>query len=518
MADEYRIVGPPGTGKTQFVRNQVEAWVDRGEYAASDIVLTSFTRSAAAVLSGRVPVPRENIATLHALAYRALGKPPMAEEGDLARQWNEAHATRPSWQVGSPVSNEDDGLALPDSETGEMMRLYSLARSRLVPVHHPLFLQTRDFAVEWNRFKADNAAVDFNDMLEEACMQFPSLGLPVLVVDEAQDLTPLHWTLARQWGQQAQVFMVAGDAAQLLYNFAGAEPEQFLAPLPEGHVRTLSRSYRLPSKVLEVAEGLLRRHSGSMMEGREYRPREAREHPDDVGVVRYSDATWRQPEEILASIERDERDCMVIASCSFMLQPLIKLLREHGIPFANRYKTSNGAWNPLARRSGTTSTAAMIAAFADGAPAVEWVDLLRANSFIVKQAKDYLEAGSDTMEGLLKAEHVEAYKAKDLRWLRERMLQKYVGPADYAISVITKHGTAALVREPKVTLGTIHSVKGGENRIVYVFPDVSYAGDQERQNSREGEDAAVRLAYVALTRASEELVLCAPADARRSMW
>ena len=429
------------------------------------------------------------------------------------------HASRPSWQVGSPLSTEDDGLALPDAEAGEMMRMYSLARARLVPVGHPLFQQTRDFAVEWNRFKAETDSIDFTDMLESAAMQVPELDQPILIIDEAQDLTPLQWVLARQWGARAERFLVAGDPAQSLYQFSGARPDDLLAPIGDDEtLYVLPQGYRMPSSIQETAEGLLRRHSGSMMEGREYRPREAREHPDDVGVVRYSDATWRQPEEILASIGRDERDCMVIASCSFMLQPLIKLLREHGIPFANRYKTSNGAWNPLARRSGTTSTAAMIAAFADGAPAVEWVDLLRANSFIVRQAKDYLEAGSDTMEGLLKAEHVEAYKAKDLRWLRERMLQKYVGPADYAISVITKHGTAALTREPRVTVGTIHSIKGGENRVCYVFPDVSYAGDQERQNSREGEDAAVRLAYVGMTRASEELVLCAPADVRRSMW
>ena len=47
---------------------------------------------------------------------------------------------------------------------------------------------------------------------------------------------------------------------------------------------------------------------------------------------------------------------MVLASCSYMLQPVIAVLRKWGIPFHNPYRPSHGYWNPL--RLGSKDSAA----------------------------------------------------------------------------------------------------------------------------------------------------------------
>jgi superfamily I DNA/RNA helicase len=60
---------------------------------------------------------------------------------------------------------------------------------------------------------------------------------------------------------------------------------------------------------------------------------------------------------------------------------------------------------------------------------------------------------------------------------------------------------------PRVTVGTIHSVKGGEADVVYLFPDLSRAAWQQMRNSQEGMDSAVRVGYVGATRAREQLVI-----------
>lgn len=57
----------------------------------------------------------------------------------------------------------------------------------------------------------------------------------------------------------------------------------------------------------------------------------------------------------------------------------------------------------------------------------------------------------------------------------------------------------------RLTVGTIHSVKGSEADVVYVLPDLSPA--QWGQWTKGDRDALVRLFYVAFTRAREELVL-----------
>ncbi|HUX78338.1 MAG TPA: ATP-binding domain-containing protein, partial [Alphaproteobacteria bacterium] len=67
-------------------------------------------------------------------------------------------------------------------------------------------------------------------------------------------------------------------------------------------------------------------------------------------------------------------------------------------------------------------------------------------------------------------------------------------------------------KPPPITIGTIHSVKGGEADVVYLYPDISVAAATERMigAGQESEDSLLRLFYVGMTRAYEELVLMSP--------
>ena len=528
MARERQILGPPGTGKTTYIKHLVEGWVDAGEYEAQDIVLTSFTRSAAAVLAGAVAVPRENIATLHALAFRALGSPPIAEKGKLAAQWDEQHATSPSWQVGSGAVDINDGLTGPDSKVGEMLRRYSLARARMVDAAHPLFVSSAPFAVAWEDFKTETESMDFTDLLDQAYQKWDGLpGMqPVLMVDEAQDMTPLQWRLAREWGGSAdcELFMVAGDPAQAVYGFAGSDPAQFLIDLLPAQRELLPRSYRMPPEVQVHAERFLQRHSGSLSKERNYTPRQA------VGRVRQMlGATWRTPGSLIRHIEEavtEGRSVMILATCAYMLQPILTRLRQDGLPFHNPYRRSNGAWNPLgaAHRSasdgeGQTSTVERLLSFLGGSVRL-WPEMVRYQEFVMRGAKKRLEeeATPDVLREWGKAELIFAWEGRDLDWLGGHVLPQYQKPLDYAATIIKRRGRGSLLDIPQIIPSTIHAAKGGEADVVIIFPDVSQAGYLELYGSTEGRDAAIRLGYVALTRAREELWLCQPVAAKASMW
>src|ERR1700676_3169068 len=41
---------------------------------------------------------------------------------------------------------------------------------------------------------------------------------------------------------------------------------------------------------------------------------------------------------------------MFLASCSYMLEPIVAVLRRNAIPFHNPYRKANGYWNPLQNR------------------------------------------------------------------------------------------------------------------------------------------------------------------------
>ena len=85
-----------------------------------------------------------------------------------------------------------------------------------------------------------------------------------------------------------------------------------------------------------------------------------------------------------------------------------------------------------------------------------------------------------------------------------------------ALRVVDRTSSGAeLKREPKITLGTIHSVKGGECDTVVVFPDLSLAGYAEWSRDR---DSITRLFYVAFTRASKRVILCGPETNQCVHW
>ena len=55
---------------------------------------------------------------------------------------------------------------------------------------------------------------------------------------------------------------------------------------------------------------------------------------------------------------------MFLAACSYMLSPIIAVLRKNGIPFHNPYRRSNGFWNPLRLGSSGSSANRILALLA----------------------------------------------------------------------------------------------------------------------------------------------------------
>ena len=65
-----------------------------------------------------------------------------------------------------------------------------------------------------------------------------------------------------------------------------------------------------------------------------------------------------------------------------------------------------------------------------------------------------------------------------------------------------------MIDTPQVVVGTVHSVKGGQADVVYLFPDLSLAGDANYQRFGPSRDSVIRVFYVGITRARETLYIC----------
>jgi DNA helicase II / ATP-dependent DNA helicase PcrA len=533
-SSEHWIVGPPGTGKTTATSAQVRCAANK--YGSSSVLVTSFSRAGAAELADcDLPIPPENLGTLHSECFHALGKPQIAEAH--VAEWNRTHPFLAITPVRSHarLDGEDSVEDALDIAHGGDSLLLDLNRYRGLMLDPDLWpTAVRQFAREWAHYKRERQLLDFTDLIE-TCLQdlvFTPRNPSVIFVDEAQDLNAMQLKLIRRWGERAQYSVLAFDDDQTIYSFMGASPEAILdGNVPETHKIILRQSHRVPRAVHELAEALIRRVSRRQEKVHDPRPA--------PGEVRHLSGTYKAPEyAILSSAMKhleSGRTVMFLASCSYMLRPLIEVLRKKAIPFHNPYRTYNGLWNPL--RLGSKSVLRRLLALLVAHPQYGegqqqwrlgdvrlWAEYLPAG--VLKPHALDLFARADTGEPVTKDRLAEILEAEPLasllialesawlallEWWLNRVAPEYRNRIQFPASVIEQHGMTALVDEPKVVVGTIHSVKGGEADVVYIFPDLSRAAADRYQVAGAARDSVIRVFYVGTTRARETLYICQPA-------
>ena len=120
----------------------------------------------------------------------------------------------------------------------------------------------------------------------------------------------------------------------------------------------------------------------------------------------------------------------------------------------------------------------------------------------------------ETVETILTQEAIEAGLSGNLDWYEENLLAQRLRPSQFPLTVARLRGADILKAPPKLVVGTIHSVKGSEADVVYLFPDLSRPAWDEWTGDIESQAAVYRLFYVGMTRAKEHLVLCNNATSR----
>ena len=379
--NERRIFGPPGTGKTTFLEQQLGIEAERhGEHS---ILVASFTRAAAAEIRGRdLAIPEGHVGTLHSLCYRSMGCPPIAETRKGFRAWNawlEAQVktsihpdTILQFQLdGGKDRDPDDPYedrfeAEEGEETngGDLLSAVNFCRARM---YLPESLEwelccgrfkcsgivARGFHELWTEFKREAGMIDFADMIAHGQICDPPDGASILFFDECQDFASSELAVVRNWSRKANLVFLAGDDDQAIYGFRGATPDAFLdPPIPDTQKRVLSRSYRLPAAVKKVSDEWIRQLS--RREPKEFQPRGHIDGLDDEGEVSVLPANWSDGSETIVDVVEEELDrgrtVMVLALCSYMLngpRGIVKELRARGVPFHNPYRVKRGDWNPM---------------------------------------------------------------------------------------------------------------------------------------------------------------------------
>jgi superfamily I DNA/RNA helicase len=547
--EALRVFGPPGTGKTTHLARMIYGLIrDNG---TSSVMVSSFSTTAATAIVEKfndnnvlLKPDKKMVGTLHSHAYRSAGHGTVALDPKVIGDWNAQVTPEMRVTPDNRRNGGDTGSFVSDpakAVTGDdLLGCLDLLRAKMIdPADWPR--NVAEFAKRWTAWKTDAETMDFTDMIEGALHRARdgehAPGNPQFIVsDESQDQTPLESALLFAWGLRADRLVLAMDDDQAINQWRGGDALPLLqlhGPEVSDHV--LGKSFRVPESVRVAAEVLIRRVA--IRKDKTYMART--KYADGVDTGEIVGGTAFNVSESLASadlVTRIVRDLdagksvMVIASCNYMLQPLITNLRQEGVPFHNPYRPLEGRWNPFgaAKEDGMTTAERvyhyLVLADRDwtGDDIRAWMELVKikdaglvtsAKRDIVHWAQEVIP--EDDVVALFKThEAFDWATSPDPDWLASCLLASKRPVAEYPLAVARQHGHNALKSKPRLTIGTIHSVKGAGEDVVYLAPDISNAARLRIQSSKDGRDEAIRLFYVGMTRAKESLRILAPGPGR----
>lgn len=328
-----------------------------------------------------------------------------------------------------------------------------------------------------------------------------------LIADEAQDYSAIEFALLKKWGSQCSGGAIAGDSLQALYEWRGASVKGFIEFGDKKEV--LGQSWRVPKAAHEYAMKIVSRISSDNLEEGDYLP------TDVPGAVYMGDNTLIN--DAIRIAQSLEGTTMLLATCGYMCHPWVKEMKRLRIPFHNPYRKEGehaGTWNPLARGHRKTTAADRVRAFLKKPwtwnDLEKWLStfdsLPRGTKKILKENKS--NGTTVDMRWLSETLGLDQYARAlggDLEWFHNRMMAKYRSVMEYQIGCAMSHD---IDETPRIIVGTIHSVKGGEADNVILSPALSPKAMTAWNTG--GADAILRTFYVGVTRTRNKLFLIPP--------
>jgi superfamily I DNA/RNA helicase len=450
MQQKEIIFGAPGCGKTTYLINVLKEVLK--SYAPERIAIVSFTKKGAYELLNRAlaefDLPEDAFPyarTLHSICFRALNMSiyDMLSKNDY-RDFSKAMNMNFVGYYTEEFFHNDD----------RFLHLYFLKQN-----NYDMYIKVRDAMQEniitlkhvahnYKRYKEHAKKHDFTDMLLNTIKKDINLDIDIAIIDEAQDLTTLQWDTCDVLFKNAKRIYIAGDDDQAIYEWTGADITRFLSI--DGTKTILNKSWRLRSNLLTFAKKITSKIDVRV--DKDFKPLE------EGGNIHYYNTIKDfkfNPEESYYCLARN----------NYYLKRYTTELKRQTLIFQHKHKLS-----------------------ADP-------DIIHAiNSFNAYKKGEALDKDAIKVQKYLKkdAKHIDKLswfecfnlKPDDIFYYR-KLIQNKVE-----------------ITEPKITVNTIHGVKGGEADNVILFMDVTKV---VYHNLYTLSDSELRCLYVACTRAKFNL-------------
>lgn len=494
-------LGPPGTGKTQRNSDLVHKCIEDG-IAPDKIANVSFTKRATQESQDRVCLDwgleadvLPYFQTLHSMAFRTGGySRNEVISGDDLKDLGDHLGIKFS----PPKKNFETDIDRFGfrTEGDKYLNLYSYARS-VCKDYEEVFRVNGNHNMQWpvfkrlvstyQEYKRFHRKIDFTDMIEEFIAMDMCPDIDALLCDEAQDLSTLQWKMISVLRRKPSIQFFFGDDDQAIMDFAGADVAAFQQCTEKKEV--LTQSYRVPQAVHEVAESIAKRIEGRL-------PKVWNPRPYQGFVFEHLD---------LESIPLHEGEWLFLTRTNYLADRYGKLLSAAGWVYKDRHGNPSIAANVFDA-------------------IVHWEAWIRGAKLLPSQIKKiylyltkdvgYRDGFSPRSKNFLGMDATVALSIDEARaslgllapkeiW-KKTLTQIDSKTKQYILSARRRGDT---VKNPRITVSTVHSMKGAERDNVVLVPELNWSSyDAYRSNP----NPEHRVWYVACTRAKESLHILNP--------
>jgi GTPase SAR1 family protein len=232
---KIKIVGDAGTGKTTYLQSIMKRLRIRG---------FSHTRTAVRRLTcERAPAAK----TIHSISLRlSMQDASFRKAYQKTKNFGGVESCRLRFCSMHGLKMHHDPYTPCNGKAFFSLYSYHINTGKIPDNANPELVE---LIQKYEEFKAREGFVDYEDFLLAGLAVAREKGLEInLVIDEAQDLSPLQWAFVDTIGRTA---FIAGDELQSIFSFQGATPETF--ENCSSSTKILDYNYRIPENIWNIA-------------------------------------------------------------------------------------------------------------------------------------------------------------------------------------------------------------------------------------------------------------------------